>query len=283
MSVLIIQENGRHERNRLFRECHGFRRGLSKLGVSSTVWGLGHENYEQLPDFESYEVIVNLENYDETGWLPDLRNVNTKKFLWVIDAHVRTMTPYLITATEGNYDLILQATPDFVHDSSSVWIPNCFDDEMIKPSNVLPMYDWGFCGNINNRGHLLDAMKSVSNSYAVEIMALGQDMVDAICSYRLHWNANIRMDINYRNFETMGCRVPLITSFNANYEKLGMKHGENCLIYNNVPTMVQMAKDFLKKPKGDREALAEAGYQLSKQHTFKERAKQIMRLAGVSI
>ena len=29
----------------------------------------------------------NIENYDETGWVPNLKDVKTTKFLWSIDAH----------------------------------------------------------------------------------------------------------------------------------------------------------------------------------------------------
>jgi hypothetical protein len=40
MKILLIQENGRHNENRHFRECFCLQRGFEKLGHNVTVWGL---------------------------------------------------------------------------------------------------------------------------------------------------------------------------------------------------------------------------------------------------
>ena len=74
MKILIIQENGRHDENRHFRECLCFQREFKNLGHSDDVWGLGHENYEITPDYNSYDLILNFENYDKIGWVPNLTN-----------------------------------------------------------------------------------------------------------------------------------------------------------------------------------------------------------------
>jgi hypothetical protein len=282
MKVLIIQENGRHDRNRNFRECFCLQRAFSALSIESDVWGLGHSEYRDEPQWDEYELIINLENYDVSNWVPNIKDVKAKKFLWSIDAHVKGLGCYEKTAVEGDYDLILQATPEFVtsRHARSVWLPNCYDDEVIFPTNSLPMYDWGFCGNINNRQPILNAMRHVSKNSAVEVMAIGPDMVSAICSYKIHVNANISIDINYRNFETMGCRVPLLTSYNKHYSVLGFQDGVNCLIYKDVERMMKKAKGLLDGPERIRKELAEAGYDLAKKHTFKERAKRILELAG---
>ena len=112
MKTLLIQENGRHEANRHYRECFCLQRALEHHGYEADVWGLGHDNYVSgEPDYEAYDLVINLENYDETGWVPSLSKVQTKKFLWSIDAHCRGIDVYTQPATEGNYDLILEATP----------------------------------------------------------------------------------------------------------------------------------------------------------------------------
>ena len=41
--ILIIQENGRHERNREFRECFCLKRAFNQLGFGCDIWGKGHE------------------------------------------------------------------------------------------------------------------------------------------------------------------------------------------------------------------------------------------------
>ena len=72
MKVLIIQENGRHKENEHFRECFCMQRSLQKLGQDVDVWGLGHNNYGEKPNFNSYDIILNFENYDVSGWVPNL-------------------------------------------------------------------------------------------------------------------------------------------------------------------------------------------------------------------
>ena len=48
MKILLIQENGRHDKNRNFRESLSLKRGFEKLGIESHVWGLGHENFNKI-------------------------------------------------------------------------------------------------------------------------------------------------------------------------------------------------------------------------------------------
>ena len=46
MDILIIQENGRHEENRNYRECFCMKRSLEKLGCNVEIWGMGHKNFD---------------------------------------------------------------------------------------------------------------------------------------------------------------------------------------------------------------------------------------------
>lgn len=275
MNVLIIQENGRHDANRNFRECFCTMRAFEYYGYKADVWGLGHTSYNQTPDWESYDLIINLENYDEIGWVPNLAKVQTKKLLWSIDAHVKGVNSYLKTAQEGNYDLILQATPEFVG-KGSIWFPNCYDDTLIKPLNIEKNYDVGFCGNINNRGGLINTIKNNFN-FKLDEFVIGDAMVEAINNYKVHFNANISIDINYRNFETIGCGTCLLTSYNKHYEDLGFVDGKNCLIYTTVEEMIEKTNNVLQN-KNYRNAIEQNGFLLSRSHTYKSRISQIINM-----
>lgn len=275
MKFLIIQENGRHDANRNFRECFCAKRAFEYHGHEADVWGLGHEGYESEPDYESYDLIINLENYDQTGWVPNLSQVQTTKFLWSIDAHVKGVEPYLKTANEGNYDLILQATPEFCN-AQSVWFPNCYDDEVIKPLDLEKQHDVGFCGNIVNRAQLIAVMANGFN-FKLDEFVIGEEMVKAINSYKIHWNANIGIDINYRNFETLGCQTLLLTSPNPHYETLGLIDGKNCLIYKNPEEMVQKAK-FALDNDAYRTTISKEGFVLAQEHTYKKRIEHLLNL-----
>ncbi len=269
MKILLIQENGRHDENRIYRECFCLQRAFQHHGDEADVWGLGHESYTNgEPDYEGYDLIINLENYDQSGWVPNLAKVQTKKFLWSIDAHVKGMQPYLKTAEEGNYDLILQATPEFITEGS-IWFPNCYDDTLIKPLDVDKSSEVGFCGNINNRAGLINILKD-NFDFKLDEFVIGDAMVKAINSYDIHFNANISIDINYRNFETMGCGTCLLTSHNNHYARLGLIDGMNCLTYSNIEEMVEKTRIALVNHEF-RTSIGNNGLVLAQEHTYKKR------------
>lgn len=272
MNILVIQENGRHEKNRHFRECYSLQRAFIKLGHSCDVWGLGHINYKSF--LKSYDVIINLENYDEQGWVPDLSKINSKKYLWSIDAHVRGLAPYKQEFHRGSYTKILQSTLQLV-DEDSVWFPNAYDDTLIKPLNIDKKYNIGFCGNINNRGHLIQLLENKFN-LKKDVFVIGDDMVSAINSYKIHFNCNINIDINYRSFETIGCKTALITNYNPAYEKLGFHHGKNCMMYSNPQELLNYTEELLHNQDLLKQ-ISENGYKLAENHTYYKRAEYFIK------
>ena len=287
MKILIIQENGRHEENKNYRECFCLQRSFNKLGFESFVWGLGHKDFDDVINFNKFDLIINLENYDETDWLPDLSKFNNPvKFLWVIDAHVRGMKPYYKIFSQGKYNLILQAIKDYV-DDKSVWIPNCYDSSLIKPLDIEKKYDLGFCGSVLNRATHLEFLEKEFN-LKKDVWVLGDAMVRTINSYKIHFNLNISNDVNYRCFETMGCGTVLLTDYNTQYGELGFKDGVNCIIYKNIDKNIFDLRNkinYYLKPrkvinpnKISLDEIAENGLELVKKHTYDERAKKIISL-----
>lgn len=277
MDILLIQENGRHEKNRNFRECYSLQRSLVKLNQKCDIWGLGHSNYDKCPEMDKYDVIINLENYDESNWVPNLSELSCKKYLWAIDGHIRGMQIYREEFFRGKYTKILQSTLQLV-DENSLWFPNAYDDTLIKPLNVGKKYDVGFCGNINNRGRLLEFLGGYFD-IKKDIFVIGDAMVSAINSYKIHFNCNIGIDINYRSFETVGCKTALVTNYNPAYEELGFVHGENCMMYRDVTELVVSIKNLLDDP-SLLSNISEAGYTLAKNHTYDKRAEQLLKIVS---
>ena len=275
MKVLIIQENGRHEENRNYRECFCLQRSLIKLNCEVTVWGYGHENFDDSIDFNNYKMIINLENYDVQGWVPNLSAYpKPVKFLWSIDAHCRGIEPYKSTYKLGNYDLILQAIKDYV-DDDSIWFPNCYDHTLIKKLQNIPKTTMlGFCGSLLNRGPLLTHLQK-NHNLQPDVWILGDKMVEKINSYWIHFNINLANDINYRSFETIGSGTVLLTNRNPQYEELGFKDEINCLMYETIEELEQK----ITKYSGNTSRLsiiAAAGLELATRHTYDERAKRLL-------
>jgi hypothetical protein len=278
MKILIIQENGRHDKNRHFRECFCMQRALQSLGNVVDIWGLGHESYNTIPDFEKYDAIINLENYDSIGWVPNLKSVkNPKKILWSIDAHCRGLKPFLDTYNNGDYDLILQATEDFVNTKEkSVWFPNCYDDTLLKKLNVKKSIDLGFCGSMLNRAGLLEYLETKYNLQK-NIFVIGNDMVEKVNSFWINFNINLANDINYRSFETIGCGTVLITNYNPQYEKLGFIDEHNCLMYKTMQELEGKLKKYIRQY-DKLENIITNGTELAKEHTFLKRAQEVTKL-----
>lgn len=277
MNILIIQENGRHEENKHFRECFCMQRSLINLGHNADVWGLGHDNFDITPKWDSYDLILNFENYDTKFWVPDLSSATKpKKMIWSIDAHCVGMDPFLKTFHQGKYDLILQSTEDFV-DENSVWFPNCYDHTLIRPSAPKSIF-FGFCGSLLNRKPLLDFL---TDKYQLkqDIWKLGDEMVRTVSSYKIHFNINLANDINYRSFETIGCETLLLTNYNPQYEKLGFIHGENCLMYNDQSSLCQLIEACKLDPNLVYN-ISKNGYKLAQKHTYDQRARLLLSLYG---
>mgnify|MGYP003148097926 FL=1 len=277
MKVLIIQENGRHKENKNFRECFCLQRSFEKLNHNADVWGLGHNNYNETPNYESYDLIINLENYANTAgnWIPNLRDINTKKFLWSIDAHCRGTEPFEREFSNGKYNLLLHSTKDYATSPRRVWFPNAYDDSIIDKRDVKNRCDVGFCGSLLNRYTYINQMKNKYN-FIHDNFVIGESMVEAINSYKIHFNNNLSTDINYRNFETIGCGVPLVTNENYQYELLGFKHKENVMFYTNMGELYSCIDELLNN-EALRLKIASAGYELAKQHTYTKRVEKLIQ------
>lgn len=271
MKILIIQENGHHEANRNFRECFCLKRGFEHHGAEVEVWGKGHPNFDHTMQAENYDLIFAIENWD---WMPDLSHARVPKFIWAIDAHCKGPRVY----EQYGFDKVLHASSQFAE--KDCWLPNCYDDTLLLPmeTNFYNRNDIGFCGNTVNRGPYIDLLRANFKGFVFDEMVIGKDMVRAINSYKVHWNANIDVDINYRNFETMGCQTMLLTSSHPAYGPLGIQDGKNCLVYSNTMEMISKAKYAIDND-NYREDIARQGYELVKQnHTYKNRAQTILEM-----
>lgn len=275
MNVLIIQENGRHEKNRNFRECFSLKRAFEIHGHKALIWGLGHNNFQEEINFNYFDLIINLENYDNINWIPNLdRYQKPIKILWSIDAHCRGEFVFEKTFETGKYNYLLHSTKDFVKEKYHVWFPNAYDNTLIKHIETNKTKKFGFCGNYANRKEILDWLNQ-KYGLVLDIFIIGDEMVQTVNSYKCHFNLNIANDINYRSFETIGCGTLLLTNYNNQYEELGFADKKNCLFYNDKNELIEKINniDFYYKI-----ISKEAILRLSEKHSYKERVNIILNL-----
>ncbi len=283
INILIIQENGHHDANRIYRECYSFQRAFQEMeNVSADVWGNRHANFSKKPDFDSYDIILQLEQYDGCygqSWVPheEIKKSKAFKVLWSVDSHVRGAQYYEDLREKGAYDLVLNTIKHHIG-PKGIWFPNAYDDTLIKPLRVDNILDVGFCGcpATEKRQAFLQYLKmKLGSSFRHDAWILGDEMVRTINSYRIHFNFNIADDINYRSFETLGCGIPLLTNYNYQYEELGFIHGENCLMYKTPDEAVELCKTYLADPVA-REKIGAAGLILAREHSYRARARQLL-------
>lgn len=281
MKIVIIQEAGRHEKNKNFRESLNLHRSLSKIeGVESKVWGLNYPDFEKsFSDIEEWcDVLFIIENYT-SEWLPSKEISESKKLkiFWSIDSHC-ILQQHQELCKLLKIDILLNSTESYIPMfeglvKKSYWFPNSYPDDLIFPKKLDKTIDVGFCGNILNRGHIIDSLDKYS--IRKDIFVIGDDMVSAINSYKIHLNFNISNDINYRTFETCGCKTMLITNYTPGLEKL-FDIGKEIIVYDSIEDLDNKVKYYLEN-EDEINMIAEAGYQRSKrEHTYFERAKKLI-------
>jgi hypothetical protein len=283
MNILIIQENGRHDKNENFRESKNLQRALFDIGNFNVIaWGLNHLNFNQtFYELEKWsDIIIILENYTPQ-WLPvdDIIKSKKLKLFWSIDSHC-VLTQHIELCKKLKINILLNSTESYIPNfkgivEKSYWFPNAYPDDLIYPKDIDKIHDVGFCGNINNRNSWLVYLEKYN--IKKDIFVIGDDMVNAINSYKIHFNRNISDDINYRTFETTGCRTLLFTNYTPNLERL-FNINEEIIVYENFNDLDEKINYYLNN-ENKRKDVENAGYEKAKtHHTYNNRAKTLIEI-----
>lgn len=285
MKILIIQEHGRHEKNWNFRESENLKRALNRVdsNVEVTIWGLGYENYK-IP-FENFakdcDVIILLENYDLTNWLPDISKFKALKIFWSIDSHC-VVQKHIQTVKKFNINLVLCANfqdMKYFENSEAIWFPNAYPHDLVFPITELnKTIDLGFCGNvvIDKRQLILNYLIKNYNLNFKE-MLIGNDMVKFVNSCKIHFNFNISYDINYRTFETLGCKTLLFTNYTPKLDEL-FEIDKHLIVYESLNDLNDKLKYYLKN-ETQINTISSNGYNhIVANHTYDNRALQLLNL-----
>ena len=201
------------------------------------------------------------------------------KIFWSIDSHC-VLQSHINTCNQHKIDVVLNSV--YGHgkffNQKSYYFPNAYADDLIYPKpEILKTHDVGFCGNWNNRKDWIDFIESTGLKVKKDIFIIGDEMVNAINSYKIHFNRNISDDINYRTFETLGCNTFLLTNKTPGLYEL-FTEGENIITYENEFDLVDKIKFFVSN-EIERKRITENGFRHVKQnHTYKNRANQLIKI-----
>jgi len=179
-----------------------------------------------------------------------------------------------------NIDLLLNSSEQYISyfngiGKKSVLFPNAYPDDLIFPTKSKKNINIGFCGNIINREKELNFLDKFN--IQKDIFVIGNNMVNSINSFKIHFNKNIADDINYRTFETTGCSTLLLTNYTPNLEKL-FKINEEIVVYDSLNDLNEKVLYLLNNEK-ERIQVEIAGYKRSKKdHTYNQRAKFLLEV-----
>ena len=159
----------------------------------------------------------------------------------------------------------------------TIYLPNAYPDDLIYPINEIEkINDVGFCGSILNRQSHLNLLSNNFN-FKNDTFVLGQKMVKTINSYKIHFNRNLSDDINFRTFETLGCKTFLITNPTPGINEL-FEIDTHLVVYKNNNELIEKIKYYLDN-ENERKLIENQGYKFVKEnHTYFQRAKQIVKI-----
>ena len=286
MRIVIIQEKGRHLKNENFREALNFHRAFKSLGVDSLVWGLNYESFNTPLEIliEKDDVILLLEDYEVNGWIPDLSNFKNLTLYWSRDSHCVPQA-HVNTCKKHNINIVLNAIQhhqSYFQPTKTYWFPNAYPHDLICPmEDIEQIHDVGFCGNYLNRKDWVDI---IDTKFKVkrDIFVIGEDMVKAVNSYKIHFNRNISDDINFRTFETLGCNTLLFTNYTPDLEKL-FDTEKDMVLYKDGNDLLEKLTYYLNNPV-EKNKISNSGFKtVTSKHTFVNRAKELIKIIKENI
>lgn len=287
MNILIIQSAGEHDGvrdkwapNHYLRECLSLQHALNTTGHKADVWGKRHKNFKEHIDFNAYDVLICIENY-EGGWLPDFSKLRKPlKIQWCIDLHCGGRG--ICQQISKDMDIILHSTESLIKGyrkqfpkQKHIWFPNAFDSRYFKPLNLKRDIEIGFVGTAGIRPERKQWINNLKKDVGLNsCFATGEDMIERISRMKIHFNKSISVDVNYRNFETIALGTCLLTNYLPELEKLGFKDNVNCLFYMSYDECIEKIKKSLKE--NSWREMGEESLKLSEQHTYIQRVENIL-------
>ncbi len=277
MKILIIQEKGRHPGNAQYREALSISRALELQGAETIVWGLNYDNFEMPFDeiSRNCDATLLLENYS-FSWLPDISKFKGTRAFWSIDSHL-VVAEHVALCRHHEIDVVLNAIEShskYFSNHTCRHFPNAYPCDLIDHNpNIVKSFDVGFCGNWANRRSWIESIKNIKT----DIMVIGDRMVEAINSYKIHFNRNIADDVNYRTHETLGCKTFLLTNRTENLDRL-FEIGVHLDTYETPNDLKKKIRYYLNNPEHI-ELIAHQGYEhVRSHHSFRNRAKRLIQI-----
>jgi len=203
---------------------------------------------------------------------------------WVSDTHLKK--PYKkIKRQIGHYDYLFCCQRQAAIRHDAYWIPHAFDNELVKPLGLSKIYDIGFVGTDGKKSLRKTLLARLKERYPDSFLdkARYDKMAEVYSQSRIGFNYSIQNDINMRMFEVIGANCLLLTNEikNNGFEEI-FQDRVNCVVYRTPEELFELADYYLGHDR-EREEIARAGYELSKQHTYQSRLNGMFKIMGIAL
>lgn len=240
-------------------------------------------NGDRIP--KGYDLYLRIDHGDYKYDLP--YNLSPSAF-YVIDTHLEK--PYRrIKEQVAHYNIVFCAQKEAVEKLKKdvgvnpTWIPIGCDPEVHKRLDLKKRFDIAFVGTEGKKNLRGELLKALATQYPRNFIGKADFRLisNIYGSAKIGFNYSINNDVNMRIFEVLSCGALLVTNFikDNGFEDL-FADGVNVVVYKNAEELFSKI-DYYLSHDDEREGIAKEGHLLAiGSHTYKDRLKKILEIAG---
>ncbi len=169
-------------------------------------------------------------------------------------------------------------------------IPKAFDEHHLKDLGLVRDVELGFVGRVKNKIYRdrQEFLQSLIDEQGLKLFKTdpGEEYLQALNRIKIFVSADIGLlEYMAKNFEAMacGCLVMAKRQGGVEEERLGLKHMENIVLYDELEDAVSVLESLRKQPEL-MDKIARAGHQFAhKTHCLGGRTDQFVRVIESSV
>lgn len=211
---------------------------------------------------------------------------NATKVYWAVDGlYPSVFKTHTLGMDLSSYDIVFVAHENALGpyqnytNAKTIWLPMYFIPELHKFKSCEKIYDVSFVGNINldkKRNLIFKKLKNELTGCKLFFDTAWQHrMVDIFNKSKIVLNISRLGEINFRDFETLGCGQFLIRDKSKMITQL-FENNHHLVLYDDADHLIELIKDFLEDdPK--RERIRIQGFkEAQSKHSINNRIQKIL-------
>lgn len=157
-----------------------------------------------------------------------------------------------------------------------------YDPDVCRPMSVQEKYDLAFIGTITEKRRkiLKEILARLPQLKLFMGNAWQHDMVQIYNESKIVLNISRAGELNWRVFEVLGCRRPLLTDKNQEVEEI-FREGEHLVMYRDIETLIDKIQILIRDPILRSKIALNGHKEVTQRHTIYHRALEVLKIANV--